>query len=77
MGRIGQVAWNKGKRGVYNKETLEQMRLSALADVSTDKIVELYKEGKSCNEVAKILGSNCAVIWRRLTPLGLLRDRGA
>jgi len=76
MGRIGQIPWNKDRVGVYSEETLARMRLSAQSDVSTEKIIELYKQGKSCNEIAKILGTNYTVAWRRLVPTGLLRDKG-
>jgi len=34
MARIGKEPWNKGKKNVYSKETLEQMRLKKLGKPS-------------------------------------------
>lgn len=76
MGRKGQTPWNKGRHGVYKPEAIEQMRQSAWADIPTDKIVELYKQGNSCVIVAKLLGTNHSVVLRRIKPLGIVRDKG-
>jgi len=77
MFKKGVIPWNKGKKGVYTEEVLAGMRLHALADVSTNEIIKLYQQGKSCYEIARLLNSNYSVVWRRLIPTGLLRDRGA
>ena len=50
--------------------------MSRLSDVSTERVIELYKVGNSCNQVADLLGTNYSVVWRRLSPTGLLRDKG-
>ena len=37
MGRIGQIPWNKGKKNVYSKETLEKMRQARIGKTASDK----------------------------------------
>jgi len=72
----GQIPWNKGKQDVYSQETIRKMRLAKMSKVSTEEIVRLYKEYKSCNKIAEILNTNQSVVRRRILPLGIMRDKG-
>jgi len=73
----GQTPWNKGKTNIYTEETIKKIRLSRLANFETKEATNLYKQGKSCNDIAKILGCSHSAIWRRLSPLSILRDKSS
>ena len=40
----GQLAWNKGKTGIYSKESLEKMRIAATGRSVSDKVIHKSKE---------------------------------
>lgn len=70
------MPWNKGKIGVYSEETLNSMRVNR-TDFNIDCAIKLYKQGKSCNEIAKILSSNYGTVHRRISPFVVFRDKGS
>lgn len=48
-----------------------------LANFKTEEAVSLYDEGRSCHQIASQFSVSFSAVWRRLKPLGILRDRGA
>lgn len=82
MGCKGQIPWNKGRTQVYRPESLvrittaQRLRRQREGSFGTDDAVQLYQQGKSMKEVALILHGSETAIWRRLSPLGVLKDRG-
>jgi len=71
------IPWNKGRKEVYSEETLRLMKILKQPYLKTEEIVTLYKQGNSCNDIAKLLNTSFSTVHRRLKPLGILRDKGS